>query len=104
VGCRRTLHELVSIQLRMRKAIVSSLRHTALIVCVIPVVPVLPRSLTQILPNMFKQAVLLLLCILTAQAGELKIDITSKPDDCSVVAKNGDKVGIYESLICVYSI
>lgn len=41
---------------------------------------------------MFKLVVLLMLCVLGAQAGELKIDITSKPDDCSVVAKDGDKV------------
>lgn len=44
---------------------------------------------------MFKQAVLCMLFLLGAQAADLKIDVTSKPDDCSVVAKNGDKVKVH---------
>lgn len=41
---------------------------------------------------MFKQAIMFMLCLLGAQAGDLKIDVTSKPEDCTVVAKEGDKV------------
>ena len=43
-----------------------------------------------------KQFVMLLLCIVIGvQAGELQVDVTSKPADCEVVAKSGDKVKVH---------